>query len=380
MFNKIKNAISYISIITTLTIVLLILVELSCGLFFKFLPILSGIYTHGYYPKYVDYRVESPAYTDKTHANEIYKEFFLVQEQYVPYTIWRYKELHGKHININEDGIRATIPNSNDKSDKKLFFFGGSTIWGTGVDDNNTIPSFVSRYLKENNLTFDIVNYGQSGYQSTQELIQLISELQKGKRPAVVIFYDGINDIYASAFSPGIPSYHQNFEQIKNKIEGNGIKMIYFNSNLFKMVIYIKNRFKRTTLKQEDTEEDEKIEGAIDNYITNLQMVQKLSKEYGFKFFAFWQPVLLADKKKLTEYEKIEKSKMGKKLMRIYTKAYEGINKKHLNKIKLFNLSEIFENEKDDIYTDFAHLAEKGNSIVARKIFEDIREEIFTKK
>lgn len=76
----------------------------------------------------------------------------------------------------------------------------------------------------------------------------------------------------------------------------------------------------------------------------------------------------------MTEYEKIEKSKMGEKLIRIYTKVYENINKIRFDKIKFLNLSTIFENERDDIYIDFAHLANKGNTIVANKIVEQIGE------
>ncbi len=376
MFNKVKNNLIYISVIITLTIVLIIAVEFSSALFFKSLALLSSIYSHGRFNNYADCRVESPAYVDKVYANKIYKEYRLLESQYIPYAIWKFKEFHGKCINIDKNGLRVSIPKGTGKSNKRLFFFGGSTMWGVGVDDSNTIPSIVSRYLnKDNYSTFEVFNYGQVGYVSTQELIQLILELQKGNVPDIVIFYDGVNDIYASIFSPGITSYHENYEQIKSRMEAKGIiKGAYFNSSFFNLVNYIKNRIRKGASGQ-DSKEDIRVKDAIDGYLANLQLVQKLSEKYDFKFIAFWQPVVLIDRKVLTEYEKIEKTKMGEKLIRIYTKAHENIGKRHLDGIKLFDLSNIFENEKGDIYIDFAHLENKGNSIVAKKIFEVIKEE-----
>ena len=40
-------------------------------------------------------------------------------------------------------------------------------------------------------------NYGETGWVSTQELIKLMLELKRtGRKPDLVIFYDGANDVY----------------------------------------------------------------------------------------------------------------------------------------------------------------------------------------
>lgn len=377
MFCKIKSVIKYVSVISVITVFILIIVEFFCGLFLRFLPILSGIYSHGAYRNYSDYRVGCPAYVDKNYANEIYKELLLMQERYTPYIIWKYSEYHSKYINIDSNGIRATIPKA--KAGKKIFFFGGSTLWGTGVADTDTIPSFVSRYLNKDNPVYDIVNYGQSGYQSTQEVIQLILEIQKENIPDIVVFYDGVNDIYAGVFSPGIPGYHQNFEQIKGKIEARGFITLFNNSNFFMLANYLKNRIGREILEEDKEDEDKKIEEAVNIYIYNMNFVKKLSDDYGFKFISFWQPLLLTDTKKLTKYEEAEKFKMGKRLIRIYSKAYGKISKKYFNDIAFTNISKIFENKTNNIYLDFAHLSAEGNSIVARAILDRIKDEAVRK-
>ena len=70
--------------------------------------------------------------------------------------------------------------------------FGGSTMWGAGARDDYTIPSFLSKMLTQ---AFPgrirVVNYGRSGFVSTQERILLFQALQHGCRPQIAIFYPG---------------------------------------------------------------------------------------------------------------------------------------------------------------------------------------------
>ncbi|MER3445854.1 MAG: hypothetical protein C4291_03015 [Candidatus Dadabacteria bacterium] len=76
--------------------------------------------------------------------------------------------------------------------------FGGSTMWGTEARDDFTIPSILSKKLWRRGIRCDIVNFSGSGYVSTQEVIALLIELQRGNIPNLVIFYDGINDTYSA--------------------------------------------------------------------------------------------------------------------------------------------------------------------------------------
>ena len=71
-----------------------------------------------------------------------------------------------------------------------MWFFGGSTMWGTGASDSQTIPSHF------NSLTnMSVYNFGQGGWNSRQSLNQLINAIGDNNNPSVVIFYDGVNDI-----------------------------------------------------------------------------------------------------------------------------------------------------------------------------------------
>jgi hypothetical protein len=68
-----------------------------------------------------------------------------------------------------------------------------------GAPDWGTIPAYLQEELEERfNGAVCVVNYGEDGFASTQEVILLLIELQRGNVPDAVIFYDGVNDVTAA--------------------------------------------------------------------------------------------------------------------------------------------------------------------------------------
>ena len=101
---------------------------------------------------------------------------------------WRREPFAGSVKNVVAPyGIRQSI---NSSSDRSTWFFGGSTMWGTGAIDSETIPSW---YAKQSGKT--VLNLGESAWVSRQSLNQLLNLLGDGLRPEKVVFYDGVNDI-----------------------------------------------------------------------------------------------------------------------------------------------------------------------------------------
>src|SRR5262249_16388989 len=116
------------------------------------------------------------------------------------------------------DGIRLTPGAECGANSYKVFTFGGSTMWGTGSPDWGTIPAYLRAHFAASRHGPDcVVNFGESAWVSTQGLIQLMLELQSGNVPALVIFYEGANDVYA-AYQSGRAT-HQNLNQLAAKLE-----------------------------------------------------------------------------------------------------------------------------------------------------------------
>ena len=93
-------------------------------------------------------------------------------------------------------------------------------MWGYGSPDWGTIPAYLQARLNEEDSNACVVNLADVAYNSTQEVIQLLLELQSGNVPDMVIFYDGVNDI-SSARITGEATQHLYFDQIDEAVGGN---------------------------------------------------------------------------------------------------------------------------------------------------------------
>ncbi|HEU4371681.1 MAG TPA: hypothetical protein VFV05_25955 [Methylomirabilota bacterium] len=118
----------------------------------------------------------------------------------------RRKPFKGKCVTVNQRGFRATWNERGGADDlrRNVWLFGGSSIWGSGARDDYTIPSSLSKLLAERFPGVFKVNMGETGYVSTQEVITLLKEVQRGEAPHVVIFHNLLNpsrsaDLYAAA-------------------------------------------------------------------------------------------------------------------------------------------------------------------------------------
>ena len=70
--------------------------------------------------------------------------------------------------------------------------------------------------------TSNVRNLGRRGFVSTQEVIYLMRELQAGRRPDVVVFYNGVNDAAAVSLWPEFPGAHVSFDTVHDRFEATG--------------------------------------------------------------------------------------------------------------------------------------------------------------
>ena len=76
------------------------------------------------------------------------------------------------HYTIGDKGFRLTPQKNNLNKEKVFNFFGGSFVFGWGLNDNETLPYFSQTYFDE----WKINNYGVSGYGIHQMLAQIEKE------------------------------------------------------------------------------------------------------------------------------------------------------------------------------------------------------------
>ena len=328
----------------------------------------------------------SPAYEGYPWAQAFWKEEYLRRgssrkSRYVPFLIWGERPWHSKYINVDEGvlgNLRRTVnplnPACNQGRSKAIWMFGGSTLFGVGVPDMETIPSNLSRELNTaGSVCFVILNAGVEGYVTNQELILLMEALKTGQRPDFVIFYDGVNEGNA-AVSPGIPGAHLEFESVKARMEGSLSSRFDFlrNSNAFGMAIAIVARFKSSD-SAPPAEVEARAAAALDNYEANIRVVRTLGQAYNFKVLCFWQPSLAFGGKPLAPFEQqLQRESLGfpeAKSFKILKAVNEGAARRSLLDGDFVFLGQVFDSVRETLYIDnLMHLGPRGNQIVAHAI------------
>jgi len=140
---------------------------------------------------HVDPRSALPNYRNHPWARKHFDEFSRLQTTYHDFIVWRRKQFQGETINIDIGGFRRH-QFGEDSSHRKavVWLFGGSSMFGTGARDSDTIPAYLQKNTRM--ITF---NFGESGYTAHQSLNLLMKAYVLGGRPSHVIFYDGVNDV-----------------------------------------------------------------------------------------------------------------------------------------------------------------------------------------
>jgi len=119
---------------------------------------------------------------------------------YEAFTGFKERPYRGKYVNVDENGFRFSKSQASWPPDPKalnIFLFGGSTTFGYGVSDEETIPSDLQETLRQNlGKPVSVFNFGRGFYYSTQERILFERLLLGGHIPRVAIFTDGISEFF----------------------------------------------------------------------------------------------------------------------------------------------------------------------------------------
>lgn len=296
--------------------------------------------------------------------------------RYFPYAVWEYP-------------LRPTANSAGTDDALRVFCMGGSTMYGTGSSgDGQTIASHLARSLNDAGIPSDVTNFGQGGYNSTQEMLRLLQELNSGNIPDVVVMYDGVNDTYASLFSPGRPGVHQNLQAIKGKLSNDrGMAAVNFIKSLASVQL-LKNWMVKAGYNKEvmnlanfggarAAEEPAGSSGqdptaalavkaadAEEAYANNVRIVRALGEKYGFRTLFFWQPNIYVTRKVLTESEQRAYDHEDPRLRQ----ACEIMDRR----MRDFALpgyryiGEALDGVDEEFYVDWCHLNDAGNALVAR--------------
>lgn len=319
-------------------------------------------------------------YQGKAWVSALQREEAAVNRyDYHPYVIWRRAPYAGTQISIEPGGLRRTTGITCGDDSLQVFVLGGSALWGTGSPDWGTIPSHLANALSDAGRPACVRNYGESAWVSTQEVLQLVLMLKEGEVPDLVLFYDGWNEI-STRYQNGLPDAHANLYDVKRKFERSPARLLWQSTTAAKLYDKVATRLRlrkpyleRHRLQEESLEEVP--ESIRARYLRNIEIVDALAERYGFRYAFFWQPMILAEEKLLTAEERriVEISSVHPDLTQLTQRTYRLM--KETRHSHFSYLGDVFRQVPRTVYLDWVHVDPDANRLVARRMFEWLRQQ-----
>lgn len=177
-----------------------------------------------------------------------------------PYTLFRVPPTSGPNLNVSAAGYRhGAQPLPWPPGPESIFVFGGSTAFGYGVSDAETIPS----QLGEQTGAF-VYNFASPNYSSVQERIRFEQLLLDGHRPRIAVFIDGFSDFIAPYYEPVV------FARFRD--EGRGLL----------------RGLRRRKMPERRVPDPAAV---IERYLANARLIRGACSEFGVRPLFVWQPV-----------------------------------------------------------------------------------------
>ena len=289
-----------------------------------------------------------------------------------PFIGFRLKKLE-KRINnklilkTNELGLRADP--LNEKTEYDVLFLGGSFVYGSNASTQlNTIPEMFT-----NLANIKTVNAGIGGHILKQHLSLYYNYLSFYKFKKIFLIF-GFNDA-ANCFNGN--AYNQikiqKFIELQNSI--------YDSSNdlLFKIIKSLFNR-KKFFKKLPKNNYPKNYPIIIKDYITKLYdeiiLFDDVCKVKNIDLKIILQPNLCCSLKRRSDYEenyvrdRFRKNKLTANKINYLKMFHEAIIKSFNNDNKFINFINIYDDVKETIFTDEAHVGDRGNDIFSKKLLD----------
>lgn len=339
--------------------------------------------------KQVDERSKLSVY-DNEWGPEYWKDWrkIVMNQEYYPYYLWATREGKSKYVNVGEDGNRLTINPKFTQVETseaiKIFMFGGSTMWGSSVPDQYTIPSYLSKKINSKTIQYEVFNMGQPGHVQTQEIIQLITLLKRGHRPKYVFFLDGANDSSMALIRPKNAYAHLRFNHTRDVFNLNFeyLKRHYvYRLNLYLLAQKINQSIRQSqprsiimkNKKRFMQDANSLIDSGKSNILSNYMLLDALSKKYKFQYKIFLQPTLTSKENKSLEELGIWKQYENHELSFAY-EAFHYMYKEidYSRYPNIIDLSNLFNEAQTTTFVDLVHYSPIANEIISEAILREV--------
>jgi hypothetical protein len=194
----------------------------------------------------------------------------------------------GRTVNVTEHGYRRggrVEPWPPDREAANVFVFGGSTTFGYGIADNETIPSQLADELVRviPGKRPSVYNFATPNHVAVQERIHLEQLLLNGPAPRVAIFIDGFDEFIGAYYAPLML---RPFVQATGALHG---------QQRFSRTMrgFFSRLLRRSAVAGADESQCRLPDPAlvVDRYLMNVRLISAVCREFAVRPLFVWQPV-----------------------------------------------------------------------------------------
>jgi hypothetical protein len=329
------------------------------------------------------------AYPDMTMAeiNDLLVETWTRPFAYDPVVQFREGALNGRHVRVDEAGFRHSTAQGAwppEESNYNIFVFGSSSIFGYGISDQHTVPSYLQQHLGEaDGRQVKVYNFGRGLFYSTQERRLFERLLLEGTIPDAAIFIDGLSEF--SHVGNGLPYTSQLGEALGSgflsrlgwALEGMPLQRLakWFRKRVLSRFKNKQDEPRSVAAVQsvKDSMKDWDPSRLVRRYLLNARLIEILAREYGVKYVFVWQPV--STYRVETSAVPLVKVDMGEHIYagRAYELSRDRIEK-HPAGNRFIWCADIQTGVAEPLYVDAVHYNARAASLLAGCIADQARE------
>jgi hypothetical protein len=322
---------------------------------------------------------DMPAYRQYPWAERFWREQKRqLSLEYQPFGLWRSRPFSGETINVDAAGLRRTLHSRCEPGADTVWLFGGSSMWGFGSPDSETIPSLLAQRYEDAGRPVCAVNYGEDSWRAVQGVVKLALELKGApRRPDAVVFLSGCNDVFTPFFLTGRADLEWDFLESKPWLDDlaarrEGSFAFLRATNTASLVRRVATRLKGPASWPGPDDPERLAQEVAEDFFRNMDVVDALSRGYGFRHAFFWQPLAVAGNKRLTpEEEEGVRRQLG--LSYDLARVAAGRTASRIAagpRPKLHDIADLFDGHSGSVYVDSCHFLPEGNRLIADRMYE----------
>ncbi|MBC3538181.1 SGNH/GDSL hydrolase family protein [Rufibacter sp. H-1] len=170
-----------------------------------------------------------------------------------------------------------------------VFVFGGSTTFGYGVADSETLPSHLQRAFQKIDPKIRCYNFGRGFYYSVQERALFEKLLLEGARPDVVVFVDGLNE-----YAQPEPEFVEQTQALFDQKPGTLFQYWFQGLSISRLARSLRYRLLGISPELPEPKYSchaDSIQVVHQRYWQNRKMIEAVAKQAAIPSVFVWQPI-----------------------------------------------------------------------------------------